>query len=92
MRVLECICGEFLRAEADDELFASFHEHVDRHHSDLRFEKERLRAIVANVAYYEEDAPRSCSFAVETQNNRKGFEADPGATGFGFAVGKKAAA
>jgi hypothetical protein len=91
MRVLECMCGTFLRAEADDELFASVHEHVDRHHSDLRFRKERLRTIVANVAYYEENAPR-CSFVAETQINRKGFEADPGVTGFGFAVGKKAAA
>jgi hypothetical protein len=91
MRVLECICGEFLRAEAHDVLFASLHKHVDRHHPELRFGKERLRAIVANVAYYEENAPR-CSFVAESQNNRKGFEADPGLTGFGFAVGKKAAA
>jgi hypothetical protein len=56
MRVLECTCGELLRAETDDELFARVHEHVERHHPELRFGfgKERLRTIMTNVAYYEE--------------------------------------
>jgi hypothetical protein len=56
--VLECVCGQFLRGETDDELFAWVHEHVDRHHSELGFGKERLRTIVVNAAYWpEEDAP-----------------------------------
>jgi hypothetical protein len=51
MRVLECLCGELLRAKTDDELFALAYEHVNRLHPELRFGKERLRTIVANVAY-----------------------------------------
>lgn len=54
MRALECTCGELLRAETDDELFARVHKHVERHHPELRFGKERLRAIMTNVAYREE--------------------------------------
>jgi hypothetical protein len=51
MRVLECMCGELLRGEIDDELFAWVQEHVDRHHSELGFGEERLRTIVGNAAY-----------------------------------------
>jgi hypothetical protein len=91
MRVLECMCGGLLRAEVDEDLFVRVYEHVARYHPELRFGKERLRTIVVNVAYYEENAPR-CSFVADSQINREGFEADPSVTGFGFAVGKNAAA
>jgi hypothetical protein len=66
MRVVECVCGELLRAKTDYELFARVHEHVDRNHPELRFGKERLRTMVANVAYYEEitqKGARRCGFA-----------------------------
>ena len=94
MRVLECVCGELLRAETDDELFARVHEHVDRHHPELRFGKELLRTIVANVAYHEEiteKGARRCSGAAETRIDRKDFEVIPDVTGFGAAVGNEAA-
>lgn len=51
MRVLECVCGELLLAGADELLFILAHEHVARHHPELRFSKERLRTIVRNFAY-----------------------------------------
>jgi hypothetical protein len=51
MRVLECVCGELLVAEADEQLFVLAREHVARHHPELRFSRERLRTIVENIAY-----------------------------------------
>ena len=53
MRVLECICGEHLRAENDDELSERALEHVDHSHAELRLGGERLRGIVAKVSYEE---------------------------------------
>lgn len=91
MRVLGCMCGEPLRAEVDEDPVVRVYEHVARYHPERRFGKERLRTIVANVAYYEENAPR-CSVEADTQIDREGFEADPSVTGSGFAVGKNAAA
>ena len=51
MRVLECVCGELLVAEADEQLFVLAREHVARHHPELRFGRERLRTIVEKIAY-----------------------------------------
>jgi hypothetical protein len=67
VRVLECVCGVFLRGETDDELFARVYEHVDRHHSELGFGEERLHTIVVNAAYWpEKDGPAVVGLVLST--------------------------
>jgi hypothetical protein len=61
MRALSCLCGKELRAENDYELSERAYGHVDSYHPELRLGQERLRAIVASVAYDEE--PSSGSLA-----------------------------
>jgi hypothetical protein len=53
MRALECICGEHLRGENDNEQSEWTRAHVDQSHSELRLGVERLRWIVAKVSYEE---------------------------------------
>ena len=51
MRTLDCVCDEHLRADNDEGLFERARERTDLEHPELRLGEERLREIVARVAY-----------------------------------------
>ena len=51
MRALQCVCEEYLRARNDEGLFELARRHMDRVHPELRFGNQRLREIVAHLAY-----------------------------------------
>jgi hypothetical protein len=51
MRALQCVCEEYLRARNDEGLFELVRKHAEMAHPELRFGNQRLREIVAHVAY-----------------------------------------
>jgi predicted small metal-binding protein len=56
MRVIDCECGQTLKAANDEDLADAVREHVAEEHPDMDLSNEQVEQLVASQAYDADDA------------------------------------
>ncbi|MBA3263037.1 MAG: DUF1059 domain-containing protein [Thermoleophilaceae bacterium] len=56
MRVIDCDCGQTLRAANDDDLATEVREHADEGHPDMQLTDDQARELVVDRAYEASDS------------------------------------